>query len=145
MRSSMTTHSAMAQAPVAAMSSTSAYGIQSTSFGESKATANEIKVRGIYTSASAIQGGVTSSDIYNRSGAPKRKSQALPPGACPHCDWQYNEETEEWYCPYCDCDPEDGECEHNCVPIGDGWQVMLFVVALSVAYAIYKKRTCTLQ
>ena len=158
MRSSMTTHSAMAQAPVATMSSTSAYGIQSTSSGESKATANDIKVRGIYTSASAIQGGVTISDTHctpNRVSG--RRNNTIPgyPDACEHCNWEW---IDDYYGPGlggyvcsncgaeikdgCDCADDGGYCW---CPLDFNWAAALFMTALAVAYAIYKKRTCTLQ
>lgn len=151
MRSSMTTHSAMAQAPVAAMSSTSAYGIQTTSHNhETKAIANDVAVRGIYTSASAIQGGVTIYDTGNRRGIGPRRSGTPLPGICEHCIW-VNIGTElvpHWVCDVCGCEAtDDCDCDpcHCDVPLDFNWAAALFMTALAVAYGVYKKRTSTVQ
>ena len=50
--------------------------------------------RGIYTSASAVRGGVTTNDsAAGRKGSPGlKKTPSLPPGACEDCTWVYDEE-----------------------------------------------------
>lgn len=50
--------------------------------------------RGIYTSASAVRGGVTTNDsVAGRKGPPGlKKTPSLPPGACEDCTWVYDEE-----------------------------------------------------
>ena len=132
--------SGLAQAPVASMASTGS----SASRGIAYASASGVSmpsVQGIRTSASRVSGGVTSGDTYAQIGTSgPRSGPALPPGACSHCDWYYDEETGTWRCRYCDCEPEDGECNHNCVPVGDGWTAWLFVAALAGAYTLYKVR-----
>ncbi len=157
MRSSMTTHSSMAQAPVAAMSSTSAYGIQNTSSNyESKAIANDVAVRGIHTSASAIQGGVTTYDTGSRNVPGRRKADKNTPptpddpGYCSGCGGHYFWNGYDWECEVCHCELMDGcDCANEggyCwCPLDFNWAAALFMTALAVAYAIYKKRTCTLQ
>ncbi len=137
----------MAQAPIAAMSSTSAYGIQTTSHNhETKAIANDVAVRGIYTSASAIQGGVTTYDTGSRNVLGRRKTEIVPgkPGEC-HCV----DSNGDGYCDHCDAeiDEFDGGCSNDpCwCPLDFNGAAALFMTALAVAYAIYKKRTCTLQ
>lgn len=127
----------MAQAPVAAMSSTSS-SYSSRGIAQTSSSIATPQLSCIRTSASAISGGVTTYDEGPRKGH-LRKGQTLPPGACPNCDWHYDDATDTWYCPYCDCDPYD-DCDHVCVPIGDGKEVWLFVTALAGVYALYKAR-----
>ena len=135
-----TASAGMAQAPVASMTSTGS----SASRGIAYASASGVSmpsVQGIRTSASRVSGGVTSGDTYAQIGTSgPRRGPELPSGACGHCDWYYDEETGTWRCHYCDCEPEDGECNHNCVPVGDGWTAWLFVATLAGAYALYKVR-----
>ena len=103
-------------------------------------------IRGISTSASSVQGGVTTYDNGggNSPSGPRRVGEGdippLPDGACPNCYWVYDKETNTWYCKYCDCDPYDGPCDHHCVPIGNGKDVWFFMAALAGAYALYKVR-----
>ena len=131
----------LAQAPVASMASTSG---SSASRGIAYASTSSVSmpsVQGIRTSASNVSGGITSGDTYAQIGTSgHRRGPQLPPGACTNCEWYYDEETGTWRCHYCDCEPEDGQCEHHCVPIGDGWEVLLFAAALAGAYALYKVR-----
>ena len=131
----------LAQAPVASMASTSgSYASRGIAYASTSA-ASVPSVQGIRTSASNVSGGITSGDTYSQIGTSgRRRGPELPPGACSHCDWYYDEETGTWRCHYCDCEPEDGECDHNCVPVGDGWEVWLFIAALAGAYALYKVR-----
>ena len=120
----------LAQTPVASMSSTSR-GMATTAMVSSNQ-----QVSGFRTSASSIQGGVTTQGKHKSSA---RKSTPLPPGACPNCPWEYDPATDTWYCPYCDCDPYD-ECDHECVPISFGKDVWLLMVALVGVYSLYKIR-----
>jgi len=152
MRSSMGTRAVMAQAPVTTMSSTSAYGIQTTSHNyESKAIANDVAVRGIYTSASAIRGGVTTSDTGNRRGIGPRRSGTPPiPGLCDKCEWEWNPDLDDWECIHCHHTYEgDSGCQcdpcHCDVPLDFNWAAALFMTTLAGAYAVYKKRTSTVQ
>lgn len=128
----------IAQAPVATMSSTSA----SLSVGVTRSQDQGIGTnRGIYTSASAVRGGVTTSDsAAGRKGAPGiKKTPSLPPGACEDCTWVYDEERGVWYCLYCDCEPEDGHCEHHCVPLEFDESVWLLMAAMVMAYVAGKQ------
>ena len=130
----------LAQAPSASMTSTSYRGMMASTTTAAETTA----VQTIHTSASSLQGGVTSSETYNRirPGSVRRAGgeTPLPGGACSHCVWLYDKEKGTWYCPYCDCEPEDGECEHHCVPLDFNWTIALFMTALATTYAIYKKK-----
>ena len=109
-----------------------------------------IPVQGLLTSASVIRGGVTADETYarmNRSAAP-RKNPSLPPGACDHCDWVYDPISGQWICSECGANVLDGcDCSTDPTgpgycwcPIGDGWQVWLFMAVLGVAYALWKSR-----
>ncbi|MBQ7439700.1 MAG: hypothetical protein IJ548_02640 [Paludibacteraceae bacterium] len=146
MRSSMGTRAVMAQAPIAAMSSTSSYGMQSASYGRVEDSSSDKQVRGIYTAASAIQGGVTTYDTAQRNVPGRRKTESVPgkPGEC-HCvDLDDN-----GYCDHCgaEIDEFDGGCSNDpCwCPLELNWSVMLFFASLAGAYAVYKKRTSTVQ
>ena len=128
----------IAQAPVATMSSTSA----SLSVGATRSQDQGIgTTRGIYTSASAVRGGVITNDsAAGRKGAPViKKTPSLPPGACEDCTWVYDEERGVWYCLYCDCEPEDGHCEHHCVPLEFDESVWLLMAAMVMAYVAGKQ------
>lgn len=152
MRSSMGTRAVMAQAPVAAMSSTSSYGTQymPSYAGTIETSSNNTQVKGIYTAASAIQGGVTTYDTSQRNVPGRRKSESVPgkPGEGEHI-WVENGDG-TYTCTICGEtisaeDYFDENFPSHCVPIGDGWSVMLFFAVLAVAYGAYKKRTSTVQ
>lgn len=150
----------MAQAPMATMGSTSAItrGIANSSDAVS---ANTYDVRGIQTSASAIQGGQTASQTYNQIAysGPRRASSSTPPsseddGYCPHChyiwDASLNHGRGGWVCESCGCELKDGcDCEEESgycwCPIEFDLEVWLFFASLAGAYAVYKKRTSTVQ
>lgn len=126
----------MAQAPVASMSSTSSSysrGIAQTS--SSIATPQLSCIR---TSASAISGGVTTYDNGPRNG---RVRKIHLPGTCEHCDWEWDDEKDDYVCIYCGSELMNGcECGDCHCPIGDGKDVWLFVTALAGVYALYKAR-----
>jgi len=108
------------------------------------------QVTGFTTSASVVRDGTTSSETYARmnngrepaSAASRR--MALPPGVCDHCHW-VQDAYGNWYCANCgasaldgcDCDEHGGYCW---CPVGDGWQVWMFMALLAVGYA-YRRRT----
>lgn len=146
MRSSMGTRTVMAQAPVVTMGTTSSYGMQSASYGRVEETSSDKQVRGIYTAASAIQGGVTTYDTAQRNVPGRKKTEGVPgkPGEC-HCV----DLDEDGYCDHCDAeyDEFDGGCSNDpCwCPIEFDWEVWLLMATLAAAYGVYKKRTSTVQ
>ena len=158
-RSSMGSHSIMAQTPVATMESTSSYGMQTMpSYAGMKETSSDMQIRGIYTSASAIQGGVTTCDSGQRNVPGRRKAATypLPDGACSHCQWEwvddlYGSGYGGYVCSECGADILNGcssKCGGDCtcdVPLDFNWSAMLFFASLAGAYAVYKKRTSTVQ
>ena len=133
----------LAQAPVAAMRSTSPMIVRSATLNAGNG-GNAVAGRyrsSFSSSASAVCGGVTTYDAGRRRG-PVYRAAALPPGACPDCPW-VNTGTEEdpiWVCPYCDCTPLDGPCEdcHCHMPVGDELTMMIYAVCMGVY--IYKHR-----
>lgn len=135
-RSTAMGNSVMAQAPVAAMGST---GISMGSGAATSETAVAPQVRGIYTAASNIVGGVTSAETYASFGAP-RKSPGHP-GECPHCI----DENDDGYCDRCGMDIYECDEETCWCPLDLNWAVMLFFTLLAAAYAVYKKRASTLR
>ena len=146
-RSSTGSHSVMAQAPMATMGSTSSYGMQSASSGRVEDSSSDKQVRGIYTAASAIQGGVTTYDTAQRN-VPGRRRAPGDPDTGEHI-WVDNGNG-TYTCTICgetisEDDLLDGRFPEHCVPIGDGWSVMLFFTVLAMAYGAYKKRTSTVQ
>lgn len=144
----------LAQAPVASMRSTSR-GISSTT-----ASVSVPRVACISTSASSIQGGVTTGQVctLHHHGTPRQSAWpgGNPPGC--DCDWQYDPSLfggqGGYYCPKCGAtiskedyyDLEEGESPHGddpcgcAVPLQDGIDVWAFVAALAGAYALYKAR-----
>ena len=109
----------------------------------------------LLTSASLVKDGTTASETYARMthGATPKTATPLPPGVCEECHWEYDPIADEWVCTQCGCNALDGcDCASDpygpgyCwCPIGDGWQVWLMMAALAAAYAVYKKRTHTVQ
>lgn len=158
-RSTAMRGSVMAQAPMATMGSTSSYGTQNMpTYGKTVEPSSNMQVRGIYTSASAIQGGTTSNETYGHIAGPRRTPGGNP-GGLPDCgcDWQATGEEGIYTCPICNCtwnEFDDSEIDHcHCVeesgycwcPLELNWSVMLFFAALAAAYTVYKKRTSTVQ
>lgn len=135
----------MAQAPMATMGSTSAItrGMANSSDAVS---ANPFDVRGIQTSASAIQGGVTTYDTGSHF-SPRRSNtpgHGEPNPDCEHCI----DENGDDVCDICGCDLLDGCTCDSCtcdVPLTDGKEVWMLIAAMAAAYGAYKKRTSTVQ
>ena len=140
----------MAQAPTASMgSTTSSRGIGMTTTAITTAP----QVSGIYTSASAIRGGVTTYSP-RQSRAPRREpghggnAEGLP--GC-GCDWHDNGDG-TYTCPICGCtwDEYDDAGEESChceaesgycwCPLDFNWAVSLFMAILAGVYATYKAR-----
>lgn len=110
--------------------------------------------RGILTSASDIYGGVTTYDMSTggRNHVPI-KAGKYPPSSNPnynkwcHYVWIDNPDDEVyggyWICTECGMELEDGgKCteEHHYVPLADGREVWLFMIAMAVGYGVYKTR-----
>jgi hypothetical protein len=147
MRSSMGTRAVMAQAPVATMGTTSSYGMQSASYGRVEDSSSDKQVRGIYTSASAIQGGVTTYDGVRHYGPRRGPGQKPDPSVDPEegeHNWVQNPDG-TYTCTICgetisEEEFYNEEFPDHCVPLTDGWQVWFFLTILAGAYAIYKAR-----
>ena len=145
MRSTAMGSSVMAQAPVAAMGSTSismSRGIASTS-----EMAASPQVRGMYTAASNIVGGVTTFDSGQRNVPGRRRAPGDPEGG--EHNWVDNGDG-TYTCTICgetisEEDYLDGNLPPECVPLDLNWAVMLFFALLTAAYGAYKKRTSTVQ
>lgn len=154
----------LAQAPVVTMGSVSRgvnMGVSSRGVAPVRTMAVAMpavsQVRGIYTAASAVSGGVTTYDKapMKPRGGVRTTGPDTPPspgdaGYCDHChyDWVFDEDDEVyggyWVCT--ECGKEIGECDCetcNCVPVEFDWTVALFMSVLAAAYGIYKKRTQT--
>lgn len=134
--SSIGSSTVLAQAPVAAISSVnSSRGISTTSVSVTRVQS------GIYTSASAISGGITTYDSGHVHGI-SRKTPGHNGDAeeCEHCV----DGNGDGVCDRCGCAMDDCTCEDESgycwCPLTDGWQVWLFVGILAAAYALYKKR-----
>ena len=148
MRSSMGAHSAMAQAPMAAMGSIGSYTQNMSSYGRTAEASSNMQVRGIYTAASAIQGGVTTYDSGQRNVPGRRNTEVVhgKPEEC-HCEDLNN----DGFCDHCGAEYDDDEFDGGCsndpcwCPLDFNWTVMLFFVLLAAAYMVYKKRTETGQ
>ena len=133
-------NSLMAQAPTAAMHSTSSF---CGGRAETSTVQTTLQVRGITTCASSITGGVTTTDAFPPKGSIRRNTPPIP-GLCEHCHWVKGADG-RWYCDVCGClAVNDCDCEGEChcdVPLDFNWSAMLFLGALAGAYAIYKART----
>ena len=108
---------------------------------------------GIHTSAEFVQGGVTT--LPARTSLKGTKG-ITPPGSPPDCgcDWQWVPEQAAFVCTKCKAvytedDYYDGKAPHgggDCpchVPIGDGWPVWLFMIAMAMAYMVFKNGKST--
>lgn len=118
----------VASAPMAAMGSTSAYGSKTTLMQATKAAS----VGGVITRPTPIVLSVI--------------PEGNPPGC--DCNWVDNG-VDGYYCPDCGAylsydDYYNGILPHGgnvCpCPIGEGWQVWLFMAAMAFVYAAIKKR-----
>ena len=145
----------LAAAPV-----TTTYGMEGTtiSVGSSYRTLTTSSIQGLSTCATNIHGEVVAGgNAYATMGACKTGARKTPvhhgdiefESDC-GCDWHFDDENDRIYCPICGCwlsyldigehvechcKDESGYCW---CPIGDGWEVWLFMVALAGAYAVYK-------
>ncbi|MBQ3717683.1 MAG: hypothetical protein II901_04785 [Paludibacteraceae bacterium] len=141
----------MAQAPVASMTSTGSSMGRGIASAATPVTSTP-SVRGIQTSASRVSGGITTVDSYHPKTGPRRSptDPPVPDDACGECHWHWDpnagddgqgdwvcEVCGSWYSYGCDHVYEEGYCW---CPIGDGWEVWLFVAVLAGAYALYKVR-----
>ena len=96
----------------------------------------------ITTSASQVGGGMTASQTYARI-AGKRMGPDVPGEPdCPYCI-DANGDNVCDRCGHnlldgCTCESESGYCW---CPIGDGWQVMIFMMLLSIGYVVWKRGT----
>ena len=116
-------------------------------------------VGGIRTSAEYIRGGVTTyTPGYGATTHGRRRADEQNPpspsdhGYCEHCHYVWDPSANSgdggWVCSVCGCELEDGcDCADDpdgpgyCwCPIGDGWQVWLFMIALAGAYVAWKTR-----
>ena len=150
------TSTGLSQAPTATMRSTSSagYGTAYAATTQAVSGVTTMQVQGMYTAASAVRGGVTSSQTYSAmSGARKAKAGIVPgnPGSTPPdcgCKWVYNEETGTWTCERCEYEwdeyDEECHCEDECgycwCPIGDGWDVWIMLAVMAVSYVLFMRR-----
>ena len=153
MRSSVST--GLAQTPTASMSSTGAYGTYSSTMSSRISTGGYLasskqNVGGIRTSAEYIRGGVTTAATYGHVVGPRRVVMEEQPGTEPgnpggcHCV----DENGDHICDHCGATLSGDEFDgYSCAndpcwcPIGDGWQVWLFMIALAGAYVAWKTRS----
>ncbi|MDY6406231.1 MAG: hypothetical protein SPK97_03745 [Bacteroidales bacterium] len=147
-----------AQAPTTTMGSTSSYRGMNTTTTSTLTVANPMPVRGIYTSASSIQGGVTTYDAgespHRAPGRSRNASWPDNPDDSPDCGchWVDSGDGETYVCPicghiwneyddagrdHCHCVEESGSCR---CPLDFSWGVALFMAASAAAYALKKKR-----
>lgn len=138
----------MAQAPIASMSSTGSVGGRGISYGGT--TAAIPQVSGLYTSASSICGGVTTTETYAAMGAhgPRKSVEGgpgVPDGSCTECHWVWHPELGYYVCEVCGSTSLDG-CDHMyeegyCwCPLDFNGTIALFMTLLACAYALYKVR-----
>ena len=104
-------------------------------------------VGGIRTSAEYIRGGVTTATYGTKVGPRRSPNHPEWPTDLPECgcDW-HKDENGDWICDVCGAtwNEYDGLQNHHdpCTcPIGDGWQVWLFMIALAGAYVAWKTRS----
>ncbi len=144
----------LSHAPAATMRSTSSAGYSAgyARTAPAKSSMTVMPVQGLYTSASAVRGGVTTGGRKS-AGAPTRKSVNSDPGVpdppLPECGcyWYWDEESDQWKCTNCGCKytwEELYELEGTCgcddpcdCPIGDGADVLVMMFALALAYGIH--------
>ncbi len=158
----------LAQAPVATMGSVSSASTmgatRSANAVQSMATAMNVAhpVKGIYTAATAVSGGVTTYDSgagHRHKGNVRRlESKDTPPSAsddgyCEHCHYIWDESLNlgkgGWICESCGCELKDGcdcaeESGYCWCPLDFNWGAMVFLMLLAVGYAMWKKNRHTM-
>lgn len=125
--------SGYAQAPQAAMRSTSSM---------LRSTTRSTTPRGMYTSATHVKGGMTAGQTYaamtgaQRVGARKLGEHPEHNGVdlCTGCV----DANGDFICDVCGHDIYECECDSCRCPIGEGWQVWLFMGILASSYAAHK-------
>lgn len=141
------------------MNSTSVHAGTGCGIAYARTTTTMPKVRGIYTSASHVVGGVTTTQTYTPGNGPRRSSAW--PGGNPEgcdCDWQYDPSLfggkGGYICTKCGAtisiedyyDLEEEESPHGsdpcpcATPIREDVDVWALVAALAGAYALCKVR-----
>ena len=131
----------LAQTPTMTMTSTNSSFNRGISYGNELMTSAP-QVRGIYTSASNVTGGVTTTESSGPSYGPRREHFHLP-GVCEHCDWVWDPVADDYVCVVCGCHMDTGCTCDPCtcdVPLDFNGAVALFMAFLACAYAIYKVR-----
>ena len=165
-----TTAEGMAQTPQIAMSSVSrgvsagvsSRGIVTGRMSTGMVMGTAAPVRGIYTSATDVTGGVTTYDTSapHRGHIRRTGSETPPPGpddphACPGCVGHYEWDPEgnagdgDWYCTQCGhyytegctCATEEGGPGYCWCPLDMNWGAMLFLALLAGGYAMWKKKS----
>ncbi len=160
-----TTAEGLAQTPQIAMSSVSSgvntggssRGIVTGRMSTGVVMRTAVPVRGIYTSATSVTGGVTTYS-HPHPGSVRKGGGVLPPGGenddplivCPSC----KDENGDGTCDICGCSIYclNGESECACAtdPYGPGycwcplelnWSAMVFMAVMAAAYAVWKRRT----
>lgn len=146
----------MAQAPVASMNSVSrvpSYGAMPSAKAMPIVATTAMPVQGIYTAASSIRGGITTTDTgghphigrhIKKEGTPDPGGEfsdcgcvdANKDGFCDICNHPMPEDEFD----ECQCITEDGYCW---CPLDLNWGAILFLSILAIAYGLYKKRTRT--
>ena len=111
-----------------------------------------VNVRGFYTSASAVRGGVTAAQMQASSNSQRRRAGGItPPPPDPDdpdswCDTCFDEDgdglCDACGCDYkgeggCTCEDEVGYCW---CPIGDGWDVWVLMALLAIGYGFVQRR-----
>lgn len=143
----------LSQAPAATMRSTSSAGYSAgyARTAPAKSSMTVMPVQGLYTSASAVRGGVTTYDSGTNRRGPRRVSSSEPPspgdqGYCDGCHYVWSDAANAgdggWVCDRCGRELEEGcncgecGCNTDC-PIGDGVDVWAMMAMMAIAYGIY--------
>ena len=130
--------STLAQVPVATMHSTTRALSATQPISTTGTTATGATKHGIYTSASEVQGGVTTDETGGGYKPNVRKSGGSGvPEPCPGCV----DENGDFICDVCGHDIYECECGEHChcnVPLEFGFVEWLFMAAIAGAYALYK-------
>lgn len=146
----------LSQTPAATMRSTSSVGYSPgyARTAPAKSSMTVMPVQGLYTSASAVRGGVTTYDSGPNRRGPRRASSSEPPspgdqGYCDGCHYVWSTEANAgdggWVCDRCGRELEEGcDCasggDYCHCPVGDGMDVLVMMFALAMTYGIFKVR-----